>query len=167
MADIVPKEVRSRMMAGIGGKNTRPELLVRKGLHAAGFRYRLHDRALPGKPDIVLPKYRAVIFVHGCFWHRHPGCRYASTPATRPEFWASKFSANVARDSAARSALLLAGWRVATIWECALRTEAGVAAVRDVVSGWLQGDGRELEVGEADIGAPKDRRSGPVGSELT
>ena len=167
MTDIVDSQTRSRMMAGIRGKDTKPELALRRSLHALGFRYRLHAKGIPGKPDLVLPKYKAVIFVHGCFWHRHPGCRYASTPATRPEFWASKFSANVARDSAIRAALLLAGWRVATIWECALRTEAGVAAVRDVFSEWLQGDGRELEVGEADIGAPKHRRSGPVGSERT
>ena len=167
MTDIVDSQTRSRMMAGIRGKDTKPELALRRSLHALGFRYRLHAKGIPGKPDLVLPKYKAVIFVHGCFWHRHPGCRYASTPATRPEFWASKFSANVMRDGAVRSALLLAGWRVATIWECALRTEACVSAVRDVVSGWLQGDGRELEAGEADIGAPKHRRSGPVGSERT
>ncbi len=167
MTDIVDSQTRSRMMAGIRGKDTKPELALRQSLHALGFRYRLHAKGIPGKPDLVLPKYKTVIFVHGCFWHRHPGCRYASTPTTRTEFWESKFSANVARDSAVRSALLLAGWRVATIWECALRTEAGVAVVRDVVSGWLQGDGRELEVGEMDIGASKDRRSGPVGSERT
>ena len=167
MTDIVDSQTRSRMMAGIRGKDTKPELALRRSLHALGFRYRLHAKGILGKPDLVLPKYKAVIFVHGCFWHRHPGCRYASTPATRPEFWASKFSSNVARDSAVRSALLLAGWRVAAIWECALRTEAGVAAVRGIVSEWLHGDGRELEVGERNIGTRKDWGSGPVGSERT
>lgn len=163
MTDIVDSQTRSRMMAGIRGKDTKPELALRRSLHSLGFRYRLHAKGIPGKPDLVLPKYRAVIFVHGCFWHRHPGCRYASTPATRPEFWASKFSANVARDSAVRSALLLAGWRVATVWECAMRSETGVGAVRDIVVGWLQSGGRELEVGEQDIGTPKVRNNNPVG----
>jgi DNA mismatch endonuclease (patch repair protein) len=162
MTDIVDSETRSRMMAGIRGKDTKPELALRRSLHALGFRYRLHAKGIPGKPDLVLPKYRAVIFVHGCFWHRHPGCRYASTPAIRPEFWASKFSANVARDSAVRSALLLAGWRVATIWECAMRSETGVAAVRDIVVRWLQSGGRELEVGEKGVGKPDDQNNRPV-----
>lgn len=155
------------MMAGIRGKDTKPELALRRSLHALGYRYRLHVSDMPGKPDLVLPKYQAVIFVHGCFWHRHPGCRYASAPATRPEFWAAKFSANVARDSAVRLALSLAGWRVVTIWECAMRSEAGVAAVRDVVSGWLRDGGVELEVGEKDIGTTKGERSNLVGSERT
>jgi DNA mismatch endonuclease (patch repair protein) len=156
MTDIVDSQTRSRMMAGIRGKDTKPELVLRRSLHALGFRYRLHAKGIPGKPDLVLPKYKAVIFVHGCFWHRHSGCHYASTPATRQEFWASKLSANVARDSAVRSALLLAGWRVATIWECAMRSETGVADVRHVVAVWLQGSARELEVGKKDIGTPKD-----------
>lgn len=160
MTDIVDSQTRPRMMAGIRGKDTKPELVLRRSLHALGFRYRLHAKGIPGKPDLVLPKYKAVIFVHGCFWHRHPGCRYASAPATRPEFWASKFSVNMARDSAVRSALLLAGWRVATIWECALRTESGVAAVREGVASWLHGAERELEVGDTDPVASKDRKDG-------
>lgn len=167
MTDIVDSQTRSRMMAGIRGKDTKPELALRRSLHALGFRYRLHAKGIPGKPDLLLPKYKAVIFVHGCFWHRHPGCRYASTPATRPEFWASKFSANAARDSAVRSALSQAGWRVATIWECALRTEADVAAVRDIVAGWLQRGERELEMGEKDIGMPKVQNNKPVGQGRT
>lgn len=167
MTDIVDSETRSRMMAGIRGKDTKPELALRRSLHALGFRYRLHAKGMPGKPDLVLPKFKAVIFVHGCFWHRHPGCRYASTPATRPEFWASKFGANVARDRAARSALLLAGWRVATIWECAMRSETGVAAARDIVAGWLQSGGRELEVGENNIGTPKVQSDERVRQERT
>ncbi len=167
MTDVVDSQTRSRMMARIRGTDTKPELILRRSLHALGFRYRLHTKDLPGKPDLVLPKYKAVIFVHGCFWHRHAGCRYASTPATRPEFWASKFSANVARDSAVRSALLLAGWRVATIWECAMRNEAGTAAARDIVVGWLQGGERDLEVGEKGIEAPRVENNKPVGQGRT
>jgi DNA mismatch endonuclease (patch repair protein) len=167
MTDVVDSQTRSRMMAGIRGKDTKPELILRRSLHALGFRYRLHAKGIPGKPDLVLPKFKAVIFVHGCFWHRHPGCRYASTPATRPEFWASKFRTNVGRDGAVRSALLLAGWRVATIWECALRSETGVAAVRNITAEWLQSGGEELEVGTQDIGIPGGKCIGPVGPEQT
>lgn len=118
MADIVDAKTRSRMMASIGGKNTLPELLVRSYLHATGLRFRLHDRRLPGTPDLVLPRYRTAIFVHGCFWHRHPKCRYATVPATRNVFWARKFSTNIARDRKQRAALKAQGWRVFTIWEC-------------------------------------------------
>jgi DNA mismatch endonuclease, patch repair protein len=123
MADIVSVQVRSRMMASIGGKNTRPELAVRSYLHRAGLRFRLHDRQLPGTPDIALPRYRAVVFVHGCFWHRHTGCRFASTPATRADFWAAKFAGNVARDKRKGDALRAAGWQVHTVWECQSRNE--------------------------------------------
>src|SRR5690554_2960017 len=96
--DIVDESTRSRMMSAIGGRNTKPEIIVRKFLHARGFRFRLHVKDLPGRPDIVLPKWKACVFVHGCFWHRHANCRYATTPKTRPEFWAEKFRENVARD---------------------------------------------------------------------
>ncbi|WP_439849746.1 very short patch repair endonuclease [Pseudomonas syringae] len=119
--DIVDSATRSRMMSGIRGKNTRPELLVRKFLHAHGFRFRLHRKDLPGNPDIVLPKLKTCIFVHGCFWHRHPGCRYATMPKTRPEFWAEKFSKNVARDAKSILALRQLGWRTIIIWECQLK----------------------------------------------
>ncbi|WP_339706447.1 very short patch repair endonuclease [uncultured Sphingosinicella sp.] len=135
MADVVDAATRSRMMAGIGGKNTRPEVQLRKAMHALGFRYRLHDRKLPGKPDLVFPRYRAAVFVHGCFWHRHEGCRYATMPATRPEFWAAKFEANVARDRRAELALSEMGWRTATVWECALRRS--LAKVAAQMSEWL------------------------------
>lgn len=121
MIDVVSKSIRSVMMSGIRGKNTRPELLVRKFLHAEGFRYRLHVRQLPGSPDLVLPRHSAVVFVHGCFWHRHLGCRYATTPATRPEFWVSKLEKNRERDERFTNQLLNAGWRVAVVWECALK----------------------------------------------
>jgi DNA mismatch endonuclease (patch repair protein) len=105
------------MMAGIRGKNTKPELALRRALDACGFRYRLHAGAMPGRPDLFFPKFGAAIFIHGCFWHRHAGCRYATTPATRPEFWQSKFDSNVKRDRFVLSALLDGGWRAATVWE--------------------------------------------------
>ena len=121
MTDIVDKKTRSRMMSGIRGKNTRPEMMVRRALHAAGFRYRLHAKDLPGKPDIVLPKYRAVVFVHGCFWHRHEGCYYATIPKSRQVFWISKLEANRRRDAKTRERLAAAGWRVFVVWECGLK----------------------------------------------
>ncbi len=121
MVDIVNKDARSRMMSGIRGKDTGPEMLVRRALHAAGFGYRLHVRDLPGKPDIVLRKYRAVVFVHGCFWHRHEGCHYATTPSSRQDFWLPKLEANRRRDTEARERLVQAGWRVFVVWECGLK----------------------------------------------
>lgn len=135
MADIVDKATRSRMMAGIGGKNTKPEMVLRRALYARGFRYRLHVASLPGRPDIVLPKHRAVILVHGCFWHRHPGCRFATTPATRPDFWSEKFRQNVIRDQRNLAALRDQGWRVATVWECDLRLGGDVI---DELAVWLR-----------------------------
>ncbi len=138
MTDVVDAQTRSWMMSGIRGKNTRPELILRKALHAKGFRFRLHDRKLPGKPDLVFPRYKAVCFVHGCFWHRHPGCKYSTDPTTRPEFWKEKFRKNVERDQRNIDALLLAGWRVVVVWECALNRQAG-ASVADDVGNWLTG----------------------------
>ena len=151
MADVVDKQTRSRMMAGIGGKNTKPELVLRRALHARGFRYRLHVPQLPGRPDMVLPKYRAVIFVHGCFWHRHAGCRYTTTPATRSDFWQTKFSANVARDDVVRIKLRHAGWRVATVWECALKRPDRVDAVVRRLASWLASASEEVEIGETEL----------------
>lgn len=113
------RATRSRMMSGIRGKNTKPELAVRSFLHRAGLRFRLHAK-LPGKPDLVLPKYRTVVFVHGCFWHRHEDCRYATTPTSNPEFWREKFAANVRRDARVRQQLEELGWRVLVIWSCQL-----------------------------------------------
>jgi DNA mismatch endonuclease, patch repair protein len=123
VTDIVDAETRSKMMASIRRQDTKPEQLVRRYLHAAGLRFRLHDRRLPGTPDLVLPRYRAAVFVNGCFWHRHVGCRCAVTPSTRPEFWATKFASNVARDRLNSAALIKCGWRVLTIWECEVREE--------------------------------------------
>jgi DNA mismatch endonuclease, patch repair protein len=124
MADIVLPTVRSRMMSGIRGKDTRPEIAVRKFLHAAGLRFRLHVADLPGRPDIVLPKYGSVVFVHGCFWHRHDGCKYSTIPKTSPEFWNAKFMANVQRDKRDQDMLRRAGWNVVVIWECEASTDA-------------------------------------------
>jgi DNA mismatch endonuclease (patch repair protein) len=123
MADTLTKAERSALMAKIRGTNTKPEVFVRSALHRAGFRFRLHGRTLPGRPDIVLAKHRTVVFVHGCFWHRH-GCTLSSEPATRRAFWREKFARNVARDRRTAAALRRAGWRVLTVWECSLRTAA-------------------------------------------
>lgn len=108
-------------MASIKGRDTSPERMVRSYLHAAGFRFRLNVRALPGTPDIVLPRHKLAIFVHGCFWHRHPGCKFAATPATRIEFWATKFKSNIERDIRAARELQALGWTVETVWECELK----------------------------------------------
>lgn len=133
-------------MSRIRGRNTRPEVGLRRALHARGLRYRLHDPRLPGRPDIVFPRFRAVCFVHGCFWHRHPGCRYATTPATREAFWAAKFSANVERDTRNRLELLAVGWRVAIVWECSLRSE-GSETMAATLHRWLQGTTDEYDSG--------------------
>jgi DNA mismatch endonuclease (patch repair protein) len=124
VADIVDSITRSRMMAGIRGVDTRPELVLRRALHRSGFRYRLHVANLPGRPDLVLPGRRAVIFVHGCFWHRHEGCHWCTTPAANASFWRKKFGSNVDRDRRHADQLRADGWRVAVVWECALRAEA-------------------------------------------
>lgn len=151
MTDIVDKQTRSRMMAGIKGKDTKPELVLRRALHARGFRYRLHSKNVPGRPDLVFPKHHAIVFVHGCFWHRHEGCRYTTTPSTRPEFWQAKFDANVIRDAAIRDQLIEAGWRVATVWECSLRKTDQLVATVGRLRTWLLSDNGQLEIGEKDI----------------
>ena len=109
---------RSRNMSAIKSKNTKPEIAVRKMLHALGYRFRLHRKDLPGSPDIVLPKYKTVIFVHGCFWHRHENCKYASTPKTRKEFWNKKFKENIKRDLEIQDKIKNLDWRSVVIWEC-------------------------------------------------
>ena len=111
-------EQRSRNMSAIKSKNTKPEIKVRKILHSMGYRFRLHSKDLPGSPDIVLPKYKTVIFVHGCFWHRHENCKYASTPKTRKEFWNKKFTENKKRDSEIQEKIKILDWRSVVIWEC-------------------------------------------------
>lgn len=120
MGDVVSPQKRSQMMAGIQGRNTKPELLVRKGLHTRGFRFRIHRRDLPGNPDIVLPKYQTVIFVHGCFWHAHE-CRLFKWPKTRSDFWKTKITGNRVRDQRNRDALEKADWKVLYVWECTIR----------------------------------------------
>jgi len=115
-------EQRSRNMSAIKSKNTKPEIAVRKLLHSMGYRFRLHRKDLPGSPDIVLPKYKTVIFVHGCFWHRHENCKYASTPKTRKEFWENKFNKNIKRDKNNLKELKNLNWKVLVIWECELNS---------------------------------------------
>jgi DNA mismatch endonuclease (patch repair protein) len=143
MVDVVSSAIRSRMMSGIRSRHTKPEILLRRALHALGLRFRLHVRGLPGSPDIVLPRWRAAIFVQGCFWHRHADCRLTATPSTRPEFWQKKFCDNVTRDARNQADLVNRGWRVAIIWECAVRDE-GAVSVAEHVRRWLVSDSTRL-----------------------
>lgn len=138
MADVVDKATRSRMMSGIRSRDTRPEMLIRKALHAQGFRYRLHDKSLPGKPDLVFPKYKAAIFIHGCFWHGHD-CRYFKVPQTRTAFWLEKIAGNRQRDARQLTQLQSNGWRVLLIWECATRKNEQLPfpMLIDYVRDWL------------------------------
>ncbi|MFT2095816.1 very short patch repair endonuclease [Acidiphilium multivorum] len=124
MVDTITSERRSWNMSRIRSRDTGPEVVLRSLLHRAGLRFRLHAKKLPGRPDIVLPKYKTAIFVHGCFWHRHAGCRNATTPSTRAEFWQEKFDGNVRRDARNRADLKAAGWTVMTVWECELKANA-------------------------------------------
>ena len=122
MADVHDKATRSYNMSQIRSRNTKPEMLVRKFLHAQGFRYKLHDKRLPGKPDIVLPKYRTVIFIHGCFWHGHKDCRYFVAPKTRTEWWLNKINTNITNDRKAVDLLNKLGWKIINLWECELKS---------------------------------------------
>lgn len=136
---------RSRMMSGIRGRNTKPEILIRSLLHRQGFRFRLHVLQLPGKPDIVLPRYRTVIFVHGCFWHGHD-CHLFKMPRTRPEFWRGKFDQNKANDQKAVDALLGSGWRVGIVWECAIRGAGkDLSGLGDRLAEWIFSDQPYME----------------------
>lgn len=149
MTDVVDLATRSRMMAGIKGKNTKPEILIRKALHAQGFRFRLHVKDLPGKPDLVLPKYRALIFVHGCFWHGH-ACRYFKVPQTRSEFWLEKIGKNQRRDSLQEEALKAMGWRVLVVWECAVRSmrKENSSLLVDLIANWLKNGSKYFQIDE-------------------
>lgn len=142
---------RSRMMSGIRGRNTKPEIIIRRALHLRGFRYRLHVKRLPGKPDLVLKKYNAVVFIHGCFWHGHH-CRFFKIPKTRTDFWMDKIERNKLRDKAQVISLIALGWRVSVVWECAVKTMVrdGSCTLVDKLSQWLVGDGEfiELDVSE-------------------
>ncbi|MEO6041555.1 MAG: DNA mismatch endonuclease Vsr [Croceibacterium sp.] len=134
-------------MAAIKGGNTQPELLIRRFLHAAGLRYRLHVKLMPGKPDLVLSRHRAVIFVHGCFWHQHD-CHLFKWPRTRPDFWREKIGRNVENDDKAVTQLLADGWRVATVWECALkgRSKLDFTQAMERLIGWIQSDERMIRI---------------------
>ena len=149
LTDIVDVQTRSKMMSNIKGKNTSPEISIRKALHARGFRFRLHAKELPGKPDLILPKHRAAIFVNGCFWHGHT-CRYFKLPRTRPEFWLDKINSNRQRDIRQIAALNEAGWRVLLIWECAIRAEKKEKKLFlvDAVQRWLLSGPRQFEIDE-------------------
>jgi len=146
MVDIVNNATRSRMMSGIRGRNTKPEILVRSLLHRLGFRFRLHVRELPGKPDIVLPRHHAVVFVHGCFWHGHD-CPLFKWPGTRSDFWREKIGRNQLNDNQAKEALLASGWRVGIVWECALRGAGrNIEGVAQSLGDWLRSDAPLIEV---------------------
>jgi DNA mismatch endonuclease, patch repair protein len=146
MTDVVDAATRSRMMSGIRGQNTKPEILVRSLLHRQGFRFRLHVSNLPGKPDIVLPRYNAVIFVHGCFWHGHD-CRFFKWPKTRPEFWREKIARNCSNDLKVRRALKKAGWRIGIVWECAVRGAGkDTENITRRIGDWLHGDKPSMEI---------------------
>lgn len=144
MVDIVDKKTRSRMMAGIKGRDTQPELLLRRSLYALGFRYRIHVGKLPGRPDMVFPKYHAVLFVHGCFWHRHT-CRFATNPSSNNLFWEQKFQGTVERDAKSLAKLQEMNWRVGIIWECALKKQE-LAKISARVSDWLLSEKQFLEI---------------------
>ncbi|CAA6800907.1 MAG: Very-short-patch mismatch repair endonuclease (G-T specific) [uncultured Thiotrichaceae bacterium] len=147
MVDIVSKKKRSEMMSGIKSKDTKPEILIRKALFARGFRYRIHDKKLPGKPDLVLAKYRVVIFVHGCFWHGHD-CHLFKVPQTRTEFWLKKINSNKVRDQDVIQQLLACGWRVLVVWECSIRGKysMNIHQLVDRIEEWMLFDSRFSEI---------------------
>src|SRR5690606_23016710 len=147
MPDIVDAATRSRMMAGIRGKNTKPEIAIRKALHARGFRFRIHPEKVPGRPDLVLARYRAAIFVHGCFWHGHD-CELFKIPGTRREFWREKIEANRQRDTRVAKLLDLAGWRALIIWECAFRGSGkiGFEETIDRTAEWIRSGSEKAEI---------------------
>jgi DNA mismatch endonuclease (patch repair protein) len=147
LADVVDPATRSRMMSGIRGKDTKPEMLIRRALHARGFRYRLHCKDLPGKPDLCFPKYRAVIFVHGCFWHGHD-CHLFKWPKTRPEFWREKIGRNREVDAAVTPQLRRLGWRVCVIWECSCKGKyrSPTDEIAGLVSEWIQSESGDLSI---------------------
>lgn len=149
MVDIVSPAVRSRMMSGIQGKNTKPEIMVRKMLHAMGYRFRLHQRDLPGVPDIVMPGRKVAIFVHGCFWHMHGGCRFAKLPSTRAEFWKAKLQSNIDRDQSSTVKLNALGWRVLWVWECSIRAKDAPEALPTQLRMWIDGESAFGQIGIA------------------
>jgi DNA mismatch endonuclease (patch repair protein) len=152
MVDTVAPEVRSRMMAAVKSRDTKPEIEVRKALHALGFRYRVHAKVGNARPDVVLPKHRAAVFVHGCFWHAHNGCRHARMPASNVGFWREKMGRNVARDARNLRELGDGGWRVAVVWECGVRAIRGDEVARRIAD-WLANGGEFLEIGAEGVEA--------------
>jgi DNA mismatch endonuclease, patch repair protein len=138
MVDNLTPAERSERMSRIRSADTKPEIALRRALHRLGFRFRLHDHRLPGKPDLILQKYGTVIFVHGCFWHRHQGCKVATTPKSNTEFWINKFSLNVARDVTVHKQLHVAGWRVVIAWECELNSASKALAKATETSGQIR-----------------------------
>jgi len=144
MVDVMSSAVRSALMSRIRTRNTKPEVTVRRQLWARGFRFRLHAKGLAGKPDLVLPKWKAAVFVHGCFWHRHEGCPLFRLPKTRADFWDAKLSANRQRDLAVVRSLLDMNWRVAVVWECAIRLDSSAAS--DRLSEWISSDRKGIEI---------------------
>jgi len=147
MADIVSKKKRSEMMSGIQGKDTKPELKIRSALHKLGFRYKLYDKSLPGKPDLVFPKYNAVIFIHGCFWHLHK-CHLFKWPSTRTEFWRKKITGNKKRDEINLQALKEMDWRILIVWECALKgkNKLDFGSTIKSISDWLKRSNQYAEI---------------------
>lgn len=134
------------MMSGIRGKDTKPELLIRRILHRKGFRFRLHDNKLPGKPDMVLKKYQAIIFIHGCFWHRHT-CHLFKWPKTRPDFWKEKINKNFSNDQKVISELSATGWRICIVWECSVKgANKDIAAISEKINKWLKSDNQFMEI---------------------
>lgn len=138
MADVHNKETRSYNMSMVKGKNTKPEILVRKFLHAQGFRFRLHSKNLAGKPDIILPKYKTIIFVNGCFWHGHKGCKYFTVPKTNTDFWLNKINGNITNDNRVINVLKKQGWKIIVVWECKLKKDNShktlTALVKKIIS---------------------------------
>ena len=158
MIDVVDKITRSRMMAGIRGKDTKPELGLRRALHRQGLRYRLHVAELPGRPDILLPRHRAAIQVHGCFWHRHDRCAFCTTPASNMRFWKAKFGETIKRDKRNLEALRKLGWKVAIVWECSVKDE-GAEAVAGRIAAWLRSGRSFKEISSRSARAPSCRIS--------
>ncbi|NCO02573.1 MAG: DNA mismatch endonuclease Vsr [Alphaproteobacteria bacterium] len=145
MADVVSKSKRSQMMSGIKGKNTKPEISLRKELFSRGFRYRTHGRILPGKPDLVFKKYNALVFVNGCFWHGHENCKLFRMPKSRIDFWEEKIGVNIDRDKRNIIELLDFGWRVLIVWECSIKGKSvRLPATADLVQEWLLSDRKGL-----------------------
>jgi len=147
VADVVDRKTRSRMMSNIKGQNTKPELIIRSELHKRGFRYRLHDKGLPGKPDLVFPKYKAIILINGCFWHGHD-CQLFKWPSTRREFWQGKIEQTRIRDKGNLAKYQKLGWKTLTIWECALKGKQRIGKTETVENAarWLQFDNKDAEI---------------------